>query len=254
MKKNCFLAIAILALSTTVVNAQYIKSKDLLEKGKHKRKKKTDNIVKIAPLGFVTGAFPIYFERRINNFFTVQVGAGLTGKNHLRGAIQNAAKIATIHYPWGNNNTGYDDNDAAEELFGFDFRKASMGYMFSIQPRLYFDSEAPDGAYVGLSYDYYRHKFTIPGIVVQGGEAVHNGSTKKEHENLNDVMVYFGYHAIFDHLTLDASGGLGLRSGKGIKYAALFDQSSGQITNEGYADYSQKIFSFGIALRVGYHF
>lgn len=250
MKKSFLLAFVMLALTTTIVKAQYLRSTEIAEKGKHK-KKGQDNVVKIAPLGFVTGTFPVYLERRINNFLSVQVGAGLTGKNFLRDMIQKAAKVTNISYPWGTN-TNYED--ASEELFSFDHRKASMGYMFSIQPRLYFESESPEGTYVALSYDYYRYKFSIPGLAVENGQAVHSGSAKSEHENINDLMVHFGYHTFFDHLTLDASGGLGLRSVKGSKYVAVFDGSTNQITNEGFASYSQKIFSFSVGLKVGYHF
>jgi hypothetical protein len=249
MRTKLLLSFFTIVLMNSAVNAQYLRSETASEKGK--KKKGQDNILKIAPLGFVTGAFPIYYERRINKFFSLQVGGGLTGKNYLRDIIQKAAKVTDIAYPWGKNS---DFTDAAEELFSFEYRKPGMGYMFSVQPRLYFESEAPDGAYVAFSYDYYHYNFSIPGLVVENNKAIHNGSPKSEYENLNDIMVHFGYQAIFDHLTFEPSGGFGLRSAKGSKYVALYDESANQVTNEAFANYSQRIFSFSIGLKVGYHF
>lgn len=264
MIKKYFLVLILVTFAATHVNAQsakqrkdsiiaavYNQNKNI--NGKHRKKGKAgqDNIIKVAPLGFVTGTFPIYYERKVNDFFSVQVGGGLTGKNYLRDAFQKAAKITKITYPWADNSQ-YED--AAEELFSFNNRKPSIGYMFSVQPRLYFESEALEGAFVALSYDYYHYNFSIPGLVVNNNQAVHKGASKSEHENLNDIMVHFGYQALFDHLTLQPSGGFGLRSAKGSKYAATFDNSTNTISNEGFASYSQTVFTFSIGIKVGYHF
>src|ERR1700758_932187 len=55
------------------------------------KKTKDDNIIKIAPLGFINGSFPILYERVITDFFTVQVGAGLTNKNYIRAVFEEAS-------------------------------------------------------------------------------------------------------------------------------------------------------------------
>jgi len=222
--------------------------------GNSKSKKTGEsNIVKIAPLGFISGTFPLYFERRINNFLTVQVGGGLTSRNYVRGIIQKESSISEIaEYPWGENS---QFNDAAEPFFGFKKRKPAMGYMFSIQPRLYFESDAPDGSFLAISYDYYHYATTIAGLKVNSNnEVVHTGENKSEYENLSDIMVHFGYQYIYDRLTLEYTTGIGLRNSKGSKYAANFDYNTNSVNNEGFASYQQTAFNFSIGLKVGYHF
>lgn len=219
---------------------------------KKSRKTGEDNVIKLAPFGFISGTFPVYFERRINDFFSVQVGVGLTSKNYLRSAIQKEGNISKITYPWGDNSS---KTDAAERLFSFDYRKPSIGYMFSIQPRLYFESEAPDGSFLGVSYDYYNYKYSIPGLVANvNADPSHKGASKSEYENISDLMVHWGYQSVYDKLTLEYTTGIGLRTAKGSKYVANYDYGSNKITDEGFATYSQTGFNFSIGLKVGYHF
>lgn len=224
-------------------------------KSERTKKKKSGeaNIVKIAPLGLISGTYPLLYERVVTDFFTVQVGGGLTGKNFWRNAIQktdNEGKL-NIVYPWDDNTTLYDE---AEPLFSFTNRKSTMGYMFSIQPRLYFESEAPDGSFLGISYDYYHYAFSIPGLVSNSNnELVHKGSTKSEYENISDIMIHFGYQNVYDRLTMEYTTAIGLRNVKGVKYAAAYDYNTNQLV-EGNATYKQNIFNFGIGIKVGYHF
>jgi hypothetical protein len=228
---------------------------------KHKKKSSTEkNIIKFSPLGFITGAFPIYYERVVSDFFTVQTGLGFTSRNYMRSIIQQASENNNINfnYPWDPSANIYDQT---EESYYFQYRTATPGFMFTIQPRLYFESDAPDGAYLGVSYDFLRYNFKTsgmrddpfsPGIKTQIG-----GPTKKEHENISDLMATFGYHDVYDHLSVDYSIGMGIRNVKGVKYfyGTGYDINSNPITPiEGFADYKQTTFNFNLGIKVGYHF
>ena len=224
---------------------------------KYKKKKSVGevNTIKIAPLGFVSGTFPLYFERVVSDFFTVQAGVGLTSRNYIRNAIQQVDQISNIVYPWGDN---YNVNDQADLLYDFPNRTARIGYMLSIQPRVYFDSDAPDGGFMGVSYDYSHYSTSIPGMVKDNnGNYFHRGPIKKEHENLTDLMVYFGYQDVHDRVSVEYLSGIGIRNAKGSKYAfgTGYDNSGNPIDPiEGFATYKQTTFNFNIGIRIGYHF
>jgi hypothetical protein len=210
-----------------------------------------DNIIKIAPLGFITGAFPLAYERKITDFLSVQVGGGLTYKNYVRGVFKKEGESDNIHvqYPWGGDNY----SDMGGSIYNYDFRKAKMGYLYSIQPRFYYESEALDGFFIGLSYDFYRYNFESKGLTAtSGGGYEHLGSMKSEHENITDYMVHFGQQVVNDRLTLEYSTGIGIRKVKGEKYAAT--TTSGGSILEGNAVYSESIINFGISFKLGYHF
>jgi len=215
---------------------------------KHKKPSGEDNTIKIAPLGFVSGTFPIYVERVINDFFTVQGGMGITSRNYVRNTFQTVSdNFIEPVYPWSQNSL----TDQVDPALNFDNRKSSLGFLFSVQPRIYFESDAPDGSYMSVSYDFYRYNFSIPGLV--GNQYI--GSKKKEHENISDLMVWFGYQDVYDRISIDYSTGLGIRNVKGSKYYYAEDNSTGTtISFEGFAPYKQTLFNFNIGIKVGYHF
>lgn len=221
---------------------------------KHKKPSDEENTIKIAPLGFTTGIFPVYYERVINDFFSVQGGIGLTGRNHLRNAFQSIDPI-TPTYPWA---TTYSLNDISDPTLQIGNRKANMGFLLSAQPRIYFDSEAPEEAFMGISYEFFRYNFSIPGMVYNSNlsEFQHIGSKKKEHENISDLMVLFGYQSVFERLSVEYSTAVGIRNVKGTKYVfgTGYDNSGSPITQEGLAPYKQTLFNYNLGIRVGYHF
>jgi len=249
-------AIAQSSSKDTVIRIQLDHSKY----DKHKKKASTEqNIIKFSPIGFLTGAFPIYYERVVNDFFTVQTGVGFTNRNYLRSIIQQASENDGIkfNYPWDVN---APITDLTEDSYFFEYRSAAPGYMFTIQPRLYFESDAPDGAYLGISYDFYRYNFNTPQMRYDSNYSFNytqrGGKLLKEHENISDLMATFGYHDVYDHLSIDYSIGMGIRNVRGVKYFyAIEDYGNPQITPiEGFADYKQTTFNFNLGIKVGYHF
>jgi hypothetical protein len=228
---------------------------------KHKKKASSEkNIIKFSPLGFLTGAFPIYYERVVNDFFTVQTGLGLTNRNYVRSIVQQASDNSNlnINYPWDvNSGITY----RTEAPFFFEYRSVAPGFMFSIQPRLYFESDAPDGAYLGVSYDFYRYNFKTPQMrydsIYSLNYTQRGGTLLKEHENISDLMATFGYHDVYDHLSVDYSIGMGIRNVNGMKYyfGTKYDSNSNQIeAGKGFTTYKQTTFNFNLGIKVGYHF
>ena len=221
--------------------------------GSSNKKKKTgeDNIIKIAPLGFISGTFPVFYERKITDFLGLQVGFGITSKNYVRAGLQTEFTATTITYA-----PTPISNDRSEGIYGFDYRTVKTGTMFTIQPRFYFDSEGLDGSFLGLSFDNYTYNFEIPGIVKNTTmgftDTYQTGSIKSENEKISDFMVHFGYQNIYDRLTLEWSTAVGIRNVTGTKYAA--DLSSTGALIEGTGTYKQNLLNFNIGLKVGYHF
>ena len=257
MKKLFLLILSILTLQLS--NITYAQSKKNLRdsttviifnqssSGSKKHKKSgEDNIIKIAPLGFVSGTFPILFERSITEYFSVQVGAGLTHKNYFRTATTQDADNIKYNYPTPYENS-YDD--VSEHIYKFNYRQVKMGYMLSLQPRLYFESDGLEGSFLGLSLDYYRYNFQIPGVVGDGLNSFkQTGSLKDENENIQDFMVHFGNQALNDKISIEWTTALGIRNVTGNKYFAT------QSAFEGVSKYKQTVFNFNLGFKVGYHF
>lgn len=224
----------------------FSESKSSTTSKKHKGSAET-NIVKIAPLGFISGAFPLLYERRITDFMTVQVGGGLTNKNYIRAGIKEANE--EVEY----SESPFEDSyyDEAEALYHFKYRKPEMGYMYTVEPRIYFESEAPEGSYLGIAYNFAKYKFAIPALVASPEGYEHKGAPVKENENITDLMIHFGWQNMYDRISLEYSTALGLRKVSGSKYIAY---NNGTTFVDGLAKYTENRLNFGIGIKVGYHF
>ena len=217
--------------------------------GQHKKSSSENNVIKLAPLGFLSGRFPLLYERRITDFLTLQAGAGLTNKNYVRaGWISASEDLSESKYSWP-----FDVySDKADQLYNFDHRTPQMGYMYTVEPRIYFESEAPEGAYVGLAYNFAHYRFQLPRLSKTSDyEYAHNGTPMNEHENISDILVHFGGQQLFDRISLEYSTAVGLRKIRGVKYAAFDNNGS---VSDGLYPYKAQNITFDIGFKIGYHF
>lgn len=259
MKKICILFFACLPLIGMAQETTKKENKINEDYNPGTKVNEKNNVLKFAPLSFISGNFPIMYERRLGKFFSMQFAAGLTHRNYSRSVFANISE-PNINYPF---ETGFNFYDRTDAIYDFTNRDAKLGYSFSIQPKLYFNNKAPEGAYLSMSYDFYRYNFGIPGIVrdsLGGTNPVisyrHKGAMKKEYENISDMMVYFGYQDFYDQLTVDYVIGIGIRNVSGNKYYYLTDETNYPTLNiyEGNATYKQATANFNIGVRIGYHF
>lgn len=215
-----------------------------------------ENVIKIEPLGFLSGKLPISFERKITDLISIQLTAGVTTKNYLRSAILTGLTDSESGFDgdviYEDPKISSDFTDQSEALYKYETRKAKVGYMFSFQPRFHFNNDGIEGSYIAVSADFYKYNFTVPGLANANGSVKNTVATKNEYENIKDIMVFFGYQTLYDRLSLEYSAGAGIRSVNGVKYVA------GNIDNTFYeaeSAYSKKTgINLGISFKVGYHF
>lgn len=223
--------------------------------GNIKKKKKIDlenNIIKLSPTGFLVGQIPLIYERKINNSFSIQIGAGITSQNYVRTAFQSAKVFDQFddnnNLPW--SNVSRYTSDEAENLYKFNNRKATSGTMFTIQPKIY-GGDALEGYFLGMSYSNITYKFNHPKANLNSGALNFNGPDQSETEKVTDFMLHFGGQTINNRISIEYSSALGIRRIKGDKYAAA---NINGILYDGLANYSQTLFNYEIAIRIGYAF
>ena len=215
-----------------------------------------DNVVKIAPLSFIIGKIPVYYERRINDFLSVQAGLGITAKHYLNDAVYSDGNISNKSFykslKWndGSTNNSYSDNTP----YGGDERSYKLGYTVSVEPRLYFDTdEGLDGFFIGLGYTKSRFNFSSKEVKSGVNSLTYTGGSVKEFDNLSTLIVSFGSQHMYEHLSLEYTAGVGLRSSKGERYIYTTNSTTGKyITGTGIID--RTALAFDLTLRVGYHF
>jgi hypothetical protein len=219
-----------------------------------KNRSEEQNIIKVAPLAFLSGSIPVYFEREINHFFSIQAGAGITTRNYLREWVNNLEfnKPEYSKTTW-NGTTSYGEN--MNSMNDFANRKSSIGYSFSIQPRIYFESEGMNGSFIALSYDRLRYNFSSQKIETGpsvSGEPEFTSEYFKEHENISDIAVSFGSQTLYDRISVEYAIGMALRKVDGIRYAYTLDDFGGYI--DGVSEVKKTSPAFIFSFKLGYHF
>ncbi len=251
------LLICFMCISAGAQDTVYFGKNNSHGNGKKKQHSAELNIIKISPLSFISGFIPVYYERELTPFFSIQVGAGVTTRNYMRGWINtlDEGEEAKGTTTW--NAPGNEGNYNQSNPFEFSNRKANIGYCFSIQPRIFFESEGLEGSFLGISYDYYHYSTsakkiaTGPGNI--NGEPVFTNKMFKEYEKFADISAYFGSQTLYDRIALEYSIGLGLRNVKSKHYAYTTDYNSGEYI-DGELNNKQTKLAFNLAIKVGYHF
>ena len=240
--------------STVIIFSQSTKPTKVTDK-LHK-KAGEDNIIKIAPLGFISGTFPVYYERAFTDYFSLQGGIGLTNRNYYRELSYKSSDAIDF-----NNSTSVSSSyDLADNLYHFDHRTANMGFMFALQPRFYFDSDGLDGSFFGVGYQNSRYNFVHQGITdatgTSNGSSVFGGPGQSEHETLSDIFAVFGYQTLHERISFESTFEAGIRKVNGSKYVAYAtDNGNGTFkVSDGFQDYSQTKFYLNVGIKVGYHF
>lgn len=224
--------------------------------GKKSKRSSEQNIIKIAPLSFISGYVPLYFEKEITPFFSLQVGAGITTRNYLKEWANNfdLSEKETAKNTW--SAAGNEGNENYYSANDFDNRTSSTGFYFSIQPRIYFENEGMNGSFIGISYDRFRYNSSsykiINGSYGQDGNPIFSNDMFKEYENISDISAIFGTQTLYDRIAVEYSTGIALRSVKGRRYAYTSDAFTGQYI-DGYSDTKKTTPAFTFSIKVGYH-
>lgn len=241
---------ALLAFSQDTVNFGRNNSYDATGK----KLSNQESILKIAPLSFISGYIPFYYEREIKPYLSIQAGAGLTTRNYLKGwlsDINESNNTPDEQLTW-NSPAATSENNM---LSRYDYmnRKASPGYYLSLQPRIYFASEGLEGGYLGISFDYFhyasKHKKIIGGPM--NDAPAFSEDFFKEFENISDILVSFGNQRLYDRISLEYAIATGLRNIHSQHYA--YTNHNGDYL-DGVSNSRATKFSLNVAIRVGYIF
>ncbi len=261
MKKVVSTLMILIAISPFVSAQETVIFSKEGRKSSTSKKKSTgeENIVKISPLSFIGGVIPVYYERAINDFFSIQAGLGVTSKNYLKDALAESdfyvPNVKSIKWSDGSPSSTYQNMSS---LTDYNNRKAKIGYYASIEPRVYFDDDGLSGGFIGISYSTAKFKADAQKIVTGvpvTGDPTYSNATFSEYEKTSDIMVTFGTQTLYDHISLEYNIGLGVRSLKGERYAYSSNfGASTPIWIDGVAETEKAKLNFNLSVKVGYHF
>ncbi|MEM9050537.1 MAG: hypothetical protein AAGC47_00665 [Bacteroidota bacterium] len=128
------------------------------------------NALKIDPVQILFGDFRLYYERRITNHFSAEIGAGITRRNYT---------------------SGWFDDDLDNLGDNIDIK---TGASFSFSVRRYFkDSEELDGTYLALGVN---HRWWTKDINVIDTNGTATDFSFRDERRSTSVILKFGYQAL----------------------------------------------------------
>jgi hypothetical protein len=229
--KNNLLLILVLVLISIQVDAQTKKSKqksstekdveiidfdsDTDNKSTSKKEKTlyTYNhmIVKTNPFLPIFGKGLVELEREINDFLSVQVGLGVTFKRSYTGGDEDFAIFSSQDLMVYSESDLWV-NDEPDDYNDLDFHKQKVGFIASIQPRLYFESEGFEGWYLAPVFTYSYNPYGARSVVETKNALIHGDDFDfKEKVQFTELSARLGAQGLYPKLTTEYFFGGGIR-------------------------------------------
>ena len=211
--------------------------------GRKSKRVSGQDIVKTAPLSFLLGYFPVFYEREFADWLGLQAGAGITFK----------PAVSTIQSElyselFAGDCSGYD----CSNYYDYSYRKAKTGYMLAFSPRLYFSSDGLDGSYIAPEVRLYSRSSAAqrpqPGNNYELVRLTDQFDAEKI--RFTDLMVHYGWQELYPRLSLDISVGVGVRKISG-HWQVIYQDNLGYYYSET-PERSESRFRFDVGLRIGF--
>ncbi len=200
--------------STTVIvfEDDSTSTKTTTYKGKKVKRAFPKNNIKLGLFGPAYGTVPIYYERYIKDFLTVQAGVGLTFRDFI-GDYYSRLSFG------GRNRTIESDNwdevtefDSYDDYSSYQYRKTGFGVCFSVAPRFFVAGDAFEGFYISPSVEYAMRSLKVQNIDTDGNRLKNDWMKEK----INSIYFHlnFGWQTDFDPVSLDFSFSVGFSKNK----------------------------------------
>lgn len=200
-------------------------------------------IIKTAPLSFLLGYLPVFYEREITDWLGLQGGVGITFKP----AISNIQSELYSEI-FSNDCYGYDCNN----YYDFSYRKAKAGYLVAFAPRLYFSSDGLEGSYIAPEVRLYSRSSKAQRADPNSYLELVRLEDEYDDETIRftDLMVQYGYQVLYPKLSLDISTGIGIRKVSG-SWQTISQNNFGYYKSE-VTSRKENRFRIDVGLRIGF--
>jgi len=192
--------------------------------------------IKIAPLNFINGNFPIFYEKELSNF-GIQVGAGPTFKRYfdIYSEIDYLSNLSVSNFldPDANNSYSFD----------IDNYTANVGLYGTLELKYYYSEDGFDGRYFGFKGTYYKYNMTYNFLPENASQ---DGSSFDEFKTLTFI---YGAQIAKENVIYESFFGVGLNWMTRERYAF---NNQGLGLNEGSVTHNATPIAVEFGFRVGF--
>ncbi len=116
------------------------------------------NAIKIGISAILWGRYGIAYEKELGEFFSIEAGIGVTGRNYFGNAIDDWYKTEMGDDQRSDNFSMSDD--IRDDDYSYDGRETKLGWYATLMPRMYFSRFGFERMYMGLNLQYKIYNFT----------------------------------------------------------------------------------------------
>ncbi len=206
-------------------------------------------ILKTSPISFVFGRQPVELEKEINDFMSLQIGAGITfaplwtSYGDLTAELLDESDGYCESEQWA-----YDECDYYSD---YTIRTGKVGLLFSLSPRFFFESDGYEGMYVAPLLRFSTQKFGVQ-EVEEGLPYIERNPNRLQEESIKnfDLLVHYGSQALYPKLAVDWFIGAGIRFRNNQRQDVGLDDFF--MAGNGERNFKDKKFRLEAGIRIGF--
>jgi hypothetical protein len=207
-------------------------------------------ILKTSPTAFIFGRQPIELEKEINEYLSLQAGVGVTFEPLWTSFEDILAELRE-------SGDGYCDSpqwayDECDYYNDYTIREGKVGFMASVSPRLFFDSDGYEGMYIAPVLRYSTQKFEVQKIR-EGVNYIERIPSDVQEESVKnfDLLVHYGGQSLYPKLSVEWFIGAGIRFRDNFRQDVGY-QGTFQLSANGSRSFKDKKFRLESGIRVGF--
>lgn len=165
-------------------------------------------IIKTNPFLIGFGKGLVEYEREINEYMSIQFGVGAT----FQGAIPQDALDEIFESYNSYCESDQWPEDVCDNYSDVDYHKQGLGFLVSVQPKFYFDSDGFEGWYIAPVAKYSSNPYKARSIEETRNSLIYNNDFDvSERVGYTDLTARIGAQSLFPKLTSEFFLGGGLR-------------------------------------------
>lgn len=206
-------------------------------------------ILKTSPTTFIFGRQPFEVEKQITDYLSLQIGAGIVfeplwaGYEELLSELNSEFQEDYSSPLW--------DQDVLDDYSDFNIRSGKVGPMFSVSPRLFFESDGYEGMYIAPVLRYSIQRYDVQKVREGIGEIEYLPKDLQQESVKNmDLLVHWGGQTLYPKLTLEWFIGGGIRLRNNTRQDVGFSNTT--LSGNGERQFNDKRLRLETGIRVGF--
>lgn len=214
-------------------------------------KKYNASAVKFGVIEVTQGLYGLWYERELSSIFSIQVGAGVTGRNYTYGLITLDETEELQSSPNFDTEADIEDDD-----YVYMDRKSKTGYFFTVMPKFWYSLEdGMEDGYFAINFQHRNYKYLAYGSYQSNLDRFTSGPFDvEEFESQNIIALTWGSQVLKNKVCIDFCSSIGGRFFKGERRDSGYNNADNIIIGKLPRKTSGTKIFFEVGLKLGLWF